>query len=72
MRLAHTLDYSARRGLLPEYIRTAIEIARIERDFGLPSRGLPPLRAAAGLAESAGFTPLAAAASALLARLGGE
>ncbi|MFN8504668.1 ATP-binding protein [Kouleothrix sp.] len=69
MRLAHTLDYSARRGLLPEYIRTAIEIARIERDFGEPALAVPQLQAAAALADSAGFKPLAAAAHALLARL---
>lgn len=70
-RLAHALGYSARRQLLPEYVRTAIEIARIERDFGDPTPALPLLRYAAGLAATAGFTPLAAAAQALLARLGG-
>ncbi len=68
-RLAHTLEYSASRRLLPEYVRTAIEVARIERDFGTPARALPLLASAADLAEAAGFGPLAAAARALLARL---
>ena len=67
--LAHALDYSARRRLLPEYIRTAIEVARIERDFGVPARALPLLRNAAALAAAAEFGPLVAAARALLARL---
>jgi tetratricopeptide (TPR) repeat protein len=67
--LAHALGYSARRSLLPEYARTAIEIARIERDFGDPAPVLPLLRAAAGLARDAGLTPLADAAGALLARI---
>ena len=67
--LAGALDYSARRGLLPEYVRTAIEVARVERDFGEPGTALPLLRAAAGLASEAGLDPLATAASALLARL---
>ena len=67
--LAHALDYSARRSLLPEYVRTAIEIVRIERDFGDPAPALPLLRDAAELARAAGLEPLAAAASALLARM---
>jgi hypothetical protein len=67
--LAHALEYSARRGLLPEYVRAAIEIARIERDFGEPSPALPLLREAATLASEAGLEPLAAAAYALLARI---
>jgi tetratricopeptide (TPR) repeat protein len=68
--LAHALGYSAQRSLLPEYVRTAIEIARIERDFGDPAPALPLLRVAATLARDAGLAPLAAAAEALLARLG--
>jgi DNA-binding SARP family transcriptional activator len=69
--LGHTLDYSARRGLLPEYIRTAIEVARIERDYGDPARSLALLRAAADLAAGAELGPLAVAARALLGRLAG-
>ena len=67
--LAHALGYSARRSLLPEYVRTAIEIVRIERDFGDPAPALPLLRDAAELARAAGLDPLADAASALLARI---
>jgi len=67
--LAHALGYSARRSLLPEYVRTAIEIVRIERDFGDPAPALPLLRDAAELARVAGLNPLADAASALLARI---
>ena len=67
--LAHALGYSARRSLLPEYVRTAIEIVRIERDFGDPAPALPLLRDAAELARAAGLNPLADAASALLARI---
>jgi hypothetical protein len=67
--LAHALRYSARRSLLPEYIRTAIEIVRIERDFGDPTPALPLLRDAAELARAAGLGPLADAASALLVRM---
>jgi hypothetical protein len=67
--LSQALDYSARRGLLPEYVRTAIEIARIERDYGDPTSALALLRAAAELAEGAELSPLAAAARALLGRL---
>lgn len=67
--LIRALGYSARRQLPPEYIRTAIEIARIERDFGEPARALALLERAAALAHEAGFGPLAAAAAALLARL---
>lgn len=67
--LAGALRASARRGLLPEYVRTAIEIARIERDFGTPARAVPLLETAAALAEGAGMRPLAEAASALLERL---
>jgi tetratricopeptide (TPR) repeat protein len=68
-RLQSALAYSAQRALLPEYIRGAIEIARIERDYGDPAPALALLRAAAGLAEEAGFGPLAAAARSLLDRL---
>jgi hypothetical protein len=68
-KLAHTLGYSIRRYLLPEYARTAIEIARIERDFGDPALTLPLLSHAADLARAAGLAPLADAASALLARI---
>jgi len=67
--LAHALAYSARRSLLPEYVRTAIEIVRIERDFGDPAPALPLLRDAADLARAAGLVPLADAASALLSRI---
>jgi tetratricopeptide (TPR) repeat protein len=67
--LAHALSYSARRSLLPEYVRTAIEIVRIERDFGDPAPALPLLRDAAQLARAAGLVPLADAASALLSRI---
>src|SRR5262249_20587136 len=52
--LLHTLDYSARRSLLPEYVRTALEIGRIERDFGDPTPILPLLREAVSLARAAG------------------
>ncbi|HET9222339.1 MAG TPA: transcriptional regulator, partial [Roseiflexaceae bacterium] len=69
--LSQALDYSARRGLLPEYVRTAIEVVRIERDYGNPTSALPLLRTAAELAEGAEFGPLAAAARALLGRLAG-
>jgi ATP/maltotriose-dependent transcriptional regulator MalT len=67
--LMHALGYSARRSLLPEYVRTAIEIVRIERDFGDPAPALTLLRDAAELARAAGLNPLAAAAHALLARM---
>lgn len=67
--LGHALDYSARRSLLPEYVRTAIEIARVERDCGDPAPTLPLLDAAAGLADAAGLVPLAAVASSLCSRL---
>lgn len=67
--LAHALDYSVRRAMLPEYVRAAIEIARVERDFGEPAAGLPLLEQAAGLARSAGLAPLAEATEALIARL---
>jgi hypothetical protein len=50
-------------------VRTAIEIVRIERDFGDPTPALNLLRAAAGLAHAAGLAPLADAAGALLARI---
>jgi hypothetical protein len=69
--LAQALGYSARRGLSPEYVRTAIEVARIERDYGDPTAALPLLRAAADLAESGELGPLAAAARTLLGRLAG-
>ena len=67
--LARALGYSAQRQLPPEYIRTAIEIARIERDFGEPARALPLLERATALAREAGFGPLGNAAAALLGRL---
>ncbi|HEU5101826.1 MAG TPA: transcriptional regulator, partial [Roseiflexaceae bacterium] len=70
-KLAHTLGYSIRRYLLPEYARTAIEIARIERDFGDPALTVPLLRQAADLAGAAGLAPLAAATGALLRRIAG-
>jgi DNA-binding SARP family transcriptional activator len=68
--LGHALGYSARRSLLPEYVRTVIEIVRIERDFGDPAPALSLLRDAAELARLAGLNRLAAAASALLTRIG--
>jgi DNA-binding SARP family transcriptional activator len=67
--LLHTLHYTVQRALLPEYVRTVIEVARIERDFGDPAPVLAHLRSAARLAHSAGLAPLAAAASALSTRL---
>jgi DNA-binding SARP family transcriptional activator len=67
--LGHALVYSARRSLLPEYARTAIEIARIERDFGDPAPALPLLGHAAALAAAAGLAPIAEAAGGLLRRL---
>jgi DNA-binding SARP family transcriptional activator len=67
--LALALRESAARGLLPEYVRTVIEIARIERDFGEPVLALELLRPAAAWAEEAGLAPLAAAASGLAGRL---
>jgi DNA-binding SARP family transcriptional activator len=67
--LRHTLDYSAQRCLLPEYVRTAIEIVRIERDFGEPTPTLPLLDTALDLARSAGLAPLATMAMGLRQRL---
>ena len=67
--LAHALDYSANLSLLPEYIRSAIEIARVERDFGDAPSALPLLQHAAALARAADLVPLAAAASALSERI---
>ncbi len=67
--LLHALRYTAQRSLLPEYVRTVIEIARIERDFGNPAPVLSHLRTAARLARDAGLAPLAAAAAALYTRL---
>jgi len=69
--LMHALVYSARRSMLAEYIRTAIEIARIERDFGDPAPTLALLGQAAALASSADLAPLANVANALLRRLEG-
>jgi hypothetical protein len=54
---------------LPEYARTAIELGRIERDFGIVTRALPPLEHAAGLAGEAGLVTLAAASTALHQRI---
>lgn len=68
-RLAQALAYSLQRRLLPEYVRSAIEAARIERDFGAPAQALPLLRAAAELATRFGLGALAHAAAALLQRL---
>ncbi len=67
--LLHTLHYTVQRALLPEYVRTVIEVARIERDFGDPAPVLAHLCNANRLARSAGLAPLAAAASALSTRL---
>ncbi|MCS6841489.1 MAG: AAA family ATPase [Roseiflexus sp.] len=67
--LLHALRYSAQRALLPEYVRTVIEVARIERDFGDPAPVISHLRVAARLARDAGLAPLASAASALSTRL---
>src|SRR5262249_23177911 len=69
--LGQALDYGARRGLLPEYVRTAIEVARIERDYGDPAGTLALLHGAADLATGAELVSLAAAARALLGRLTG-
>jgi DNA-binding SARP family transcriptional activator len=69
--LGQALDYSARRGLLPEYVRTAIEVARIERDYGDPASALALLSKAAELAAGAELGALAVAAGALLGRLAG-
>jgi hypothetical protein len=66
--LDYALGYSAQRSLLPEYVRTIIEIVRIERDFGDPAPILPQLHAAAALASRAGLDSLAKVAVALLAR----
>jgi hypothetical protein len=68
-RLAHALDYSAERQLLPEYVRAAIEAARIERDFGAATAILSTLKQAARLARIAELAPLAEAAEALAERL---
>lgn len=67
--LLHALRYSAQRALLPEYVRTVIEVVRIERDFGDPAPVLSHLRVAGRFAHDAGLAPLAAAAAALLSRL---
>ncbi|NOK60312.1 MAG: transcriptional regulator [Chloroflexi bacterium AL-W] len=67
--LRHTLDYSARRSLLPEYIRTVIEIIRIERDFDNAATSLPLLDTAIDLATDANLKPLADAARSLGTRL---
>jgi len=67
--LRKALDYSVRRSLLPEYVRTAIEIARIERDYGDPALALDLLREAVAHASKAGLVPMAEAATALLGRL---
>lgn len=69
--LARALGYGARRGLLPEYVRAAIEVARVERDFGDPHEALDLLRAAARLAEDGGLVALTSAAHALVERLEG-
>jgi len=69
MMLLYTLHYTVQRALLPEYVRTVIEVARIERDFGDPAPVLTHLSTAARLARSAGLAPLAAAATALSTRL---
>jgi tetratricopeptide (TPR) repeat protein len=67
--LRHTLHYSAHRSLLPEYVRTAVEIVRIERDFGDPTPTLPLLDTALVLAHSAGLVPLAKMAIGMRQRL---
>ncbi|MEM8529246.1 MAG: AAA family ATPase [Chloroflexota bacterium] len=67
--LRHTLDYSARRSLLPEYVRTVIEIIRIERDFDSAPASLPLLDTAIELATDANLKPLADAARSLGTRL---
>ncbi len=67
--LLHALHYSAQRALLPEYVRTVIEVVRIERDFGDPTPVTSHLRVAARLAHDAGLAPLATAAFALYTRL---
>lgn len=67
--LGRALAYSGARQLLPEYARTAIEMARIERDYGDPERVLPLLRSASRLTQALGLTTLDAAIAALLRRL---
>lgn len=67
--LAETLADGARRGLLAEYVRTVIEIARVERDYGDPAPVLPLLRSAAAWAHASGLIPLAVAAEGLGAKL---
>lgn len=69
--LLRALEYSRRRQLLPEYVRTAIEIGRIERDFGDPAPALGLLADAAELARECRLAALAAAAAALHQRLTG-
>jgi hypothetical protein len=58
--------YSQKRQLLPEYIRTAIEVARVERDFGDAQVALPFLGRAVALAGEAQLYALGVAASGLL------
>ena len=67
--LYHGLEYSRERRLLPEYVRSVIEIVRIERDFGDPAGALALLAAATAHARAAGLMPLALAAGAIQARL---
>lgn len=67
--LYHALASSAQRGLLPEYIRSAIAITRFERDFGRAAQALPLLHNAIHLAETAELGALASAARTLLQRL---
>lgn len=67
--LQQMLAYTVARCLLPEYVRTVVEIARFERDFGDPAPVLAHLAAAARLAEEADLGALAAAARTLHAKL---
>ena len=67
--LDRALVYSKDRQLLPEYARTSIEIARIERDYGDPDRALPLLKDAGRLTQEVGLKPLNRAITALLLRL---
>ncbi len=60
--LASAIHYAAQRHLLPEYVRSIIELVRIERDFGDPASVVGALGPAARAAEQIGLTTLASAA----------
>lgn len=60
--LAHVLHGSAQRGLLPEYVRTAIVAARLARDTGLPVDVTALLSHATALARRYELTALVSSA----------